>query len=99
MARPLRIHVAGGWYHVTARGQRRDVIIDGAGDYRKFLQLVADMRARVYGGLTLAELGREAGGMDYSAVSMPTVRVDHLAKKDRSLRQAMTALKPKCEKE
>ncbi len=53
--------------------------------------------ARVYGGLTLAELGREAGGLDYSAVSMATVRVVHLAKKDRALRQAMTALMTKCE--
>ena len=54
--------------------------------------------ARMYGGLTLAELGREAGGMDYSAVSMATVRVVQLAKKNRSLRQAMTVLKTKCEK-
>jgi hypothetical protein len=36
--------------------------------------------------------------MDYSAVSMATVRVVQMAKKDRSLRQAMAVLKTKCEK-
>lgn len=46
MARPLRIHVAGGWYHVTARGQRRERIFEGDGDYRRFLELVAGMRLR-----------------------------------------------------
>lgn len=46
MARPLRIHVAGGWYHVTARGQRRDVIFRSDADYRRFLELVSEMRDR-----------------------------------------------------
>jgi REP element-mobilizing transposase RayT len=46
MARPLRIHVAGGWYHVTARGQRRDVIFESDGDCRKFLELLEEMRDR-----------------------------------------------------
>ena len=46
MARPLRINVAGGWYHVTARGQRRDKIFDEGPDYRRFLELVAEMRLR-----------------------------------------------------
>lgn len=46
MARPLRIHVAGGWYHVTARGQRRDRIFDREGDYKRFLGLVGEMSVR-----------------------------------------------------
>ena len=46
MARPLRIHVAGGWYHVTDRGQRRDRIFDGDRDCRRFLELVAEVRSR-----------------------------------------------------
>ena len=46
MARQLRIHVAGGWYHVTARGQRRDRIFDDGSDYRRFLELVVEMRMR-----------------------------------------------------
>lgn len=46
MARPLRVHVAGGWYHVTARGQRRDEIFESDRDYLKFLELVAGMRER-----------------------------------------------------
>ena len=46
MARPIRIHVAGGWYHVTARGQRRERIFDGDGDCQRFLELVGEMRSR-----------------------------------------------------
>ena len=46
MARPLRINVAGGWYHVTARGQRRERIFGAKADYRRFLKLVAEMRER-----------------------------------------------------
>jgi hypothetical protein len=29
MARPIRIHVAGGWYHVTCRGTGRRLIYEG----------------------------------------------------------------------
>ena len=136
MARPLRIKVAGGWYHVTARGQWRERIFGAKADYRRFLKLVAEMReryrvrvrayclmpikgekwelfrdrhndwgrdlalwgGRLYGGLTLAELGREAGGLDYATVAVATARLVKTAKKDRVLRKAMATLKAKCEK-
>jgi REP element-mobilizing transposase RayT len=75
--------------------EKRTAFWDRYGDWGRDLVLWG---ARMYGGLTLAELGREAGGMDYSAVSMATVRVVQMAKKDRSLRQAMAVLKTKCEK-
>lgn len=32
MARPLRILVAGGWYHVTARGNRREALYRNEAD-------------------------------------------------------------------
>jgi len=43
MARPLRVVHAGGWYHVTARGnERRDIFRDDA-DHRHFLELLEGM--------------------------------------------------------
>jgi len=43
MARPLRVVHAGGWYHVTARGnERRDIFRDD-GDRRHFLELLEGM--------------------------------------------------------
>jgi len=45
MARPLRIERAGGWYHVTARGnERRDIYRDDR-DRRHFLELMEEMVA------------------------------------------------------
>ena len=65
------------------------------GDWGRDLVLWA---ARVYGGLTLAELGYKAGGIDYSAVSMATTRIVARAKKDYAVRKAMARLKTMCEK-
>jgi len=41
MARPLRILMAGGWYHVTARGTERRVIFADEAGYLHFLDLLA----------------------------------------------------------
>ena len=46
MARPLRVNIPGGWYHITARGQRRDNIYHDARDRREFLQRLAEMTER-----------------------------------------------------
>ncbi|HMP74292.1 MAG TPA: transposase [Kiritimatiellia bacterium] len=46
MARPLRIDVPGGWYHVTARGQRRERIYYDARDRKEFLARVEEMTKR-----------------------------------------------------
>ena len=46
MARPLRVDVAGGWYHVTARGTERRTIFEDARDHEHFLELLAEMTAR-----------------------------------------------------
>jgi putative transposase len=39
MARPPRVQVAGGIYHVTSRGNRRQSIYQDEDDYRQFLAL------------------------------------------------------------
>ena len=46
MSRPLRILVAGGWYHVVNRGQRRERIFLNDEDRRRFLGLVAELPER-----------------------------------------------------
>lgn len=46
MARPLRINVAGGWYHITARGHNREQIYSDRKDYTHFMELLGEMRDR-----------------------------------------------------
>ena len=46
MARAVRIRVAGGWYHVMARGHNREAIFSEERDYRHFLELLEEMRER-----------------------------------------------------
>ena len=46
MARPLRIEYEGALYHVTARGNERRKIYFTKGDYRKFLEYVAEAKER-----------------------------------------------------
>jgi putative transposase len=46
MARPLRINVAGGWYHITARGHNRERIYFDRADYTHFLELLGEMSER-----------------------------------------------------
>ena len=46
MARPLRVDIAGGFYHVTSRGlERREIVRDDA-DRRKWLELLGEVAAR-----------------------------------------------------
>jgi len=46
MARPLRIDLRGGWYHVMARGNDRRAIFDDDRDCEHFLGLLAEMVER-----------------------------------------------------
>ncbi len=46
MARPLRIERAGGWYHLTSRGNDRKAIFRQDADRRHFLELLAELVAR-----------------------------------------------------
>jgi len=42
MARPLRIEQAGGWYHLTARGDERQPICRDQRDYQHLCQLLGE---------------------------------------------------------
>ncbi len=46
MARPLRIDIPGGWYHITGRGNNRQAIFLDDRDRRHFLELLEAMRER-----------------------------------------------------
>ena len=46
MARPLRIDVPGGWYHVTARGNERRAVFLDARDRDRFVGLLAELPGR-----------------------------------------------------
>ena len=41
MARPRRLEIAGGWYHVVNRGIERRAIFRAEGNYEHFLELLA----------------------------------------------------------
>jgi REP element-mobilizing transposase RayT len=43
MSRPLRIERAGGWYHLTARGNERRPIFRDGGDRAHFCELLGQM--------------------------------------------------------
>jgi len=46
MARPIRVDVEGGWYHITARGTERRTVFQDNRDHERFLELLAEMRRR-----------------------------------------------------
>ena len=46
MARPLRVDVQGGWYHVTARGTERRTLFQDKRDHAHFLDLLEEMSER-----------------------------------------------------
>ena len=43
MSRPLRIEFAGAFYHVTSRGDRREVIYEEDEDREEFLGILSDV--------------------------------------------------------
>jgi len=46
MARPLRLELAGGLYHITSRGDRREVIYDDDEDREKWLEILDNVCRR-----------------------------------------------------
>jgi len=46
MARPLRIEYEGALYHITARGNERNLIYREGGDYQKFLKILSELPQR-----------------------------------------------------
>ena len=83
MARPLRVNIADGWYHVMHRGIERRTIFDDRREKGYFLELLGEVHDC---GLTLSELGQQTGGSDYAAVSMGLRRFEKRMKGDRKLR-------------
>ena len=47
--------------------------------------------------MTLREIGKCAGGMDYSAAAISVIRLVERAKKDRKLRKMMKYVADKCQ--
>lgn len=75
------------------KGEKWESFRDRYGDWGRNLVLWA---GRLYGGLTLTELGQQANGVDYSAVAMGIRRVELLARNDRKLRAAMKQVAKQC---
>lgn len=48
MARPLRIEFPGAFYHITSRGDRREVIFEDDGDHNVFLELMQEVCERFH---------------------------------------------------
>ena len=46
MARPLRVDLENGWYHVTARGDRRQELFHDDRDHAHFTELLEGMSER-----------------------------------------------------
>jgi hypothetical protein len=79
MARPVRIELAGGWCHVTARGNERRAVFRDERDRRRFLELLAE---KVFGSRLTCHTfhGLLRGVVDRSHVSQPLFKVfDHCA--------------------
>ena len=46
MARPLRVNIRDGWYHVMHRGIERRTIFDGRREHERFLELLGEVHER-----------------------------------------------------
>ncbi len=53
MARPLRIELAGGIYHVTSRGDRRENIYDSDKDRVEWITILSQVVNDLIGGVML----------------------------------------------
>ena len=81
----------GGWYLVSAREiERRRIFFDDS-YYRHFLELLEGMserycveaHSRQRSGMTLREIGAEAGGQDYKMVGKVVQGYDELIRQDK----------------
>jgi len=75
------------------KGEKWDDFRDRYGDWGRDLALWGGSR---FGGLTLGALGKAAGGMDYSAVSMCIRRLEARARHDRNLRALTMRVATQC---
>jgi hypothetical protein len=86
MARPLRIERAGGWYHVTARGNERRPVYRDDRDRRHFRGLLGEavvrFRWRIH---AYALMGRLVGGLEYRTVGWAVKRMAQRCEQDPEL--------------
>ena len=93
MARPVRVNVAGGWYHVTARGIERRAIFEDGRDHKHFLELLSAMTerygvcARQRSGLTLRAIGAALGMKEYKTVAKAIQRFASAMPRDATKRR------------
>ena len=133
MARQLRHHYAGGWYHITSRGMGRMAIFIDDRDREHFVELLSEMVGR-YGivlhacvlmdnhyhllietpaanasralqwlyigrmrcGLTLKELGAQAGGLGVPAVAKVIEKTAARLKTGKALAHVRIKVVVKC---
>ena len=76
------------------KGGRWQAFSERRGEWGRDLALWA---ARRYSGLMLAELGRQAGGLDYTAVAMAVKRFDLRAARDKDLNARRQEIVRQCE--
>ena len=77
------------------KGERWPEFCGRRGDWGKGLALWG---AKRFSGLTLAQIGQKAGGMNYTAVAMAVKRFESRASKNRELKYYQKCLVKKCEK-
>ena len=76
-------------------GERPDVFMSQRGGPGRALALWAGRR---FGGMTLREVGQQAGGLDYTAVAMAVKRLEQRALRDRHWRTLIQQAQTHCEK-
>jgi len=76
MARPVRVNVEGGWYHVTARGIERRAIFEDGRDHKHFLELLS----------ALSAIGAALGMKEYKTVAKAIQRFASALSRDATKR-------------
>ena len=95
MARPLRIERAGGWYHVTSRGNERKAIFRDDRDRRHFLELMGEVvdrfriRLHVYVLKELRELAEAVELRNDAVVATNAIRYEKRRKESRAEQAAV----------
>ena|SRR2546426_6849373 len=98
MARPWRIELPGGRYHVTPRGNERREVFRDERDRQHFLDLLAILPERfgvalhAYVLMSLRQLGGLAGGLDYAAVAVALRRFPQRVAQDAALARAVRTM-------
>jgi hypothetical protein len=64
MARPLRLELPGGLYHVTSRGDRREDIYLNDADRLRWLDLLGEVRIRIGGSTTWSQVSHHGNALN-----------------------------------